>query len=347
MLKIYNVAYYDGALYILMEHVKCGCLFSLVNQVGRISETSARYILLVVAYAIYDLSHKYGYIHGDIKPENLLLTEDGRVIISDYNCAQRHDGDGTFVSYGFFGTHGFAAPEVGMDDSRLLDYKIDLFSLGATVGLTGGYDQDTLMKDRIPMDYDSDCWSEAGYELLGSLFYWTPEGRPSLQQIMESAWMRPLLSDPHAIEALKANRLPPPSDLVNMVRQAMASRGGGSADAMTLDGGSTDAVASGVGVGSTDGAGASGVYGVVEDLSCFLDDAGEGEERDDFDYQALEAFLTCEEALRPSEVTGNDSDYAKKEELQQSGDGGSHQLTFTGGIWAGSGGGAGGEARAW
>jgi formylglycine-generating enzyme required for sulfatase activity/serine/threonine protein kinase len=85
-------------------------------------------------------AHEHGLIHRDIKPSNLLLTADGtRVKVSDLGLVRRGDDDGQLTGTGLvIGTPDYLAPEQATD-SRHVDIRSDLYSLGCSLyQLLGG-----------------------------------------------------------------------------------------------------------------------------------------------------------------------------------------------------------------
>lgn len=78
--------------------------------------------------AIVRQIHKRGIIHCDIKPSNIVLQDDGRIVLIDFGSA-RHDKSSedniVFVS------RGYSAPELYHDEK--IDYRVDVYSMGAVL----------------------------------------------------------------------------------------------------------------------------------------------------------------------------------------------------------------------
>tara|TARA_R110000868_G_scaffold119469_2_gene316969 strand:- start:300339 stop:303437 length:3099 start_codon:yes stop_codon:yes gene_type:complete len=81
-------------------------------------------------------AHDHGVIHRDIKPSNLLLTKDGRLMISDFGLARPTGIQGITASNSLLGTARYMAPEqfsADIKQSRIDLHLVDVYALGATL----------------------------------------------------------------------------------------------------------------------------------------------------------------------------------------------------------------------
>ncbi|KAJ3269852.1 hypothetical protein HDV01_000858 [Terramyces sp. JEL0728] len=120
----------DGAedIYIIMEYCAGGELADLVKKQKHLAEDYARKLFRQIVSAI-DFTHASGVVHRDLKLENILLNEDGNILISDF-------GLGTFVTGDkldtICGTPYYSAPEL-MSGQKYNGKKIDIWAMGVIV----------------------------------------------------------------------------------------------------------------------------------------------------------------------------------------------------------------------
>ena len=117
-------------------------LTELMAQHGPFAEHEALWILREVLLALHELHTNIGVVHGDVKPENVLLTKTGQPVLIDYGCATPVPpvGDGGAMDsggslYGPLGTAGFVAPELlcaaaADDGQHERTPKIDVYGCG-------------------------------------------------------------------------------------------------------------------------------------------------------------------------------------------------------------------------
>ncbi|MEQ1703531.1 MAG: serine/threonine-protein kinase, partial [Ilumatobacteraceae bacterium] len=113
--------------------------------------------------------HRPPVVHGDVKPENLILTDDGRLVLVDFGAAMRVGDDGERL-----GTPGFSAPEVLAGEA--LSPAADVYSLAALVVylLTGA-----VPRLGAPWPAALTAGGHARLErVLRSGLTWDPLGRP-------------------------------------------------------------------------------------------------------------------------------------------------------------------------
>lgn len=130
VVTVHDVLEHDGRPWIVMELVEGESLADAVKERGRIEPREAARIGLWVLRALR-AAHTAGVLHRDVKPGNVLLGRDGRVLLTDFGIAQI-EGDSTITRTGeVVGSVDYLAPERirGHDPGP----ASDLWALGATL----------------------------------------------------------------------------------------------------------------------------------------------------------------------------------------------------------------------
>ncbi|MEV4786502.1 protein kinase [Streptomyces tuirus] len=130
VVTVHDVLEHDGRPWIVMELVEGRSLADAVKDEGRVEPREAARIGLWVLRALR-AAHTAGVLHRDIKPGNVLLGRDGRVLLTDFGIAQI-EGDTTITRTGeVVGSVDYLAPERvrGHDPGP----SSDLWALGATL----------------------------------------------------------------------------------------------------------------------------------------------------------------------------------------------------------------------
>ncbi|GGT26955.1 serine/threonine-protein kinase [Streptomyces chromofuscus] len=130
VVTVHDVLEHDGRPWIVMELVEGRSLADAVKERGRVEPAEAARVGLWVLRALR-AAHTAGVLHRDVKPGNVLLADDGRVLLTDFGIAQI-DGDTTITRTGeVVGSVDYLAPERvrGHDPGP----ASDLWALGATL----------------------------------------------------------------------------------------------------------------------------------------------------------------------------------------------------------------------
>lgn len=123
-----------------MELVEGESLGARLAREGRLTQAATVGIVLEVCAGL-GAAHRAGVVHRDLKPDNVLLAADGRVVLTDFGIASaRLPNDGASRTVGIIvGTPEYMAPEQ-VEGARDLDGRADIYSLGAMMFelVTGG-----------------------------------------------------------------------------------------------------------------------------------------------------------------------------------------------------------------
>ena len=130
LVTVFDVAEEDGRPWIIMELVEASSLDQIIEQDGPLpphrAAEAGRQLLSAVATA-----HAAGVLHRDVKPSNVLLTDGGRAVLTDFGIAT-FQGDPKLTQTGMvMGSPGFTAPE--RIQGNPATPASDLWSLGATL----------------------------------------------------------------------------------------------------------------------------------------------------------------------------------------------------------------------
>ncbi|GAB3851040.1 hypothetical protein GCM10029963_38170 [Micromonospora andamanensis] len=130
VVRIFDVLRTDGDPWIVMEYVASRSLQDTIAEDGPVSPARAVEIGLGVLNAL-KAAHKAGIMHRDVKPGNVLLGTDGRVVLTDFGLATI-PGDPNVTRTGMvLGSPAYIAPERARDGT--FGPEADLWSLGATL----------------------------------------------------------------------------------------------------------------------------------------------------------------------------------------------------------------------
>ena len=130
VVRVYDVLISDGAPWIVMEYLPSRSLYQVVAADGAMPPTRAAEIGLEVLAALR-AAHAVGIVHRDVKPGNVLIADDGRVVLTDFGLA-RTLGHPSITRTGvILGSPAFMAPERAAHDTT--GSESDLWSLGATL----------------------------------------------------------------------------------------------------------------------------------------------------------------------------------------------------------------------
>ncbi len=144
IVSIYDVGNEDNLYYIVMELIKGKTLKEIIIEDGILSWKWSVSIAIQIASAL-ETAHKNNIIHRDIKPHNIIITEDGIAKVTDFGIAKAVSNS-TITAFGTtIGSVHYFSPEHAR--GGYTDAKSDLYSLGIVM-----YE---MLTGRVPFDADT------------------------------------------------------------------------------------------------------------------------------------------------------------------------------------------------
>ncbi|GAA1747472.1 Stk1 family PASTA domain-containing Ser/Thr kinase [Streptomonospora arabica] len=129
VVQVYDQGTDQGHVYLAMEYVPGRTLRDMLNARGRLSPSDAVEVISPVLAAL-GAAHQAGLVHRDVKPENVLLTEDGRVKVADFGLARAVESSqqATTKTGTVMGTAAYLAPE--QIERGAADARTDVYAAG-------------------------------------------------------------------------------------------------------------------------------------------------------------------------------------------------------------------------
>ena len=144
IVSIYDVGQEDNIYYIVMELIKGKTLKDIINEDGVLPWKWSVNIAMQIASAL-ETAHRNNIVHRDIKPHNIIITEDGIAKVTDFGIAKAVSNS-TITAFGTtIGSVHYFSPEHAK--GGYTDAKSDLYSLGVVI-----YE---MVTGRVPFDADT------------------------------------------------------------------------------------------------------------------------------------------------------------------------------------------------
>ena len=128
IVAVHDTIDFDGRQAVVMQLVNGKSLRQLLDEQKRLGPELTMHIGSCVAAAL-DAAHKAGLVHRDVKPGNIMITPDGRVLLTDFGIAKGLDSSDDLTSENvMMGTAKYLSPE--QVRGKKLDGRADLYALG-------------------------------------------------------------------------------------------------------------------------------------------------------------------------------------------------------------------------
>lgn len=127
IVNVYDVGHYGDIHYIVMEYVEGQTLKEYIDQNGMLSWQETVEYAIQICSAL-DKAHKNGIVHRDIKPHNIILTNDGVLKVTDFGIARASSYETKNMEESTMGSVHYFSPEQAR--GGYTDAKSDIYSLG-------------------------------------------------------------------------------------------------------------------------------------------------------------------------------------------------------------------------
>lgn len=132
LIQVYDIGHYNDTFYFVMEYIEGITLNHLLKTEGNLSQKKALTIAAAIASTLEEVWKKSKIFHCDIKPENIMLDNDGSIKVKNLGLAgivNRHI-DRSVDSNDIQEMQNYMSPEQ-LEKNTAVDYRSDMYSLGA------------------------------------------------------------------------------------------------------------------------------------------------------------------------------------------------------------------------
>src|ERR671922_752563 len=201
VIPVHGVGVAEGRAYLVMRYGAGSDRRAVVRADGPLAPERAAAIAMRLGDAL-DAIHRAGYVHRDVKPQNVMIDSAGHVYLSDFGLAkQTLASSGHTRSEQWVGTLDYAAPE--QIRGERVDARADVYSLGGVLYF--------MLSGRVPFERETDqakLWAH-----LADTPPRPSEARPQLPAELDTVVLRALAKNPD-------DRYPSAGDLGRAARSA-------------------------------------------------------------------------------------------------------------------------------
>ena len=209
VVNVYDVGEDNGIYYIVMELVQGITLKDYITRKGKLTVREATSIAIQVSLGL-EAAHRSNIVHRDVKPQNIIISTDGKVKLSDFGIARAASSN--TISSNVMGSVHYSSPE--QVRGGYSDAKSDIYSLGITM-----YE---MVTGRVPFDGDTTVAIAIKHlqEEMVSPRKYVPDLPYSLEQIIlkctQKSVDRRYASMTELVEDLKHSLLDPNGNFVSL-----------------------------------------------------------------------------------------------------------------------------------
>ena len=144
IVKVYDVSFGDRLQYIVMEYIEGITLKEYIEKRGVIDWNEALFFIIQILRALQH-AHDKGVVHRDVKPQNIMLLENGTIKVADFGIARFSHSETRTVTEKAIGSVHYISPEQAKGE--LTDEKADIYSTGIML-----YE---MITGKLPFDADN------------------------------------------------------------------------------------------------------------------------------------------------------------------------------------------------
>lgn len=131
VVQIYDVIEERGKLFLIMEFVPGTSLAKAHGGTPVDANLVAKYVLSIAA--AIRAAHEIGFLHRDIKPTNVLLSDSGEIKVTDFGLARATEESSISLTGEVLGTAAYMAPEQILGKRSTVNVRADVYGIGATL----------------------------------------------------------------------------------------------------------------------------------------------------------------------------------------------------------------------
>lgn len=130
IVKVYDVSFGDRLQYIVMEYIEGITLKEYIEQQKTINWKETVHFVGQILKALQH-AHDKGIVHRDVKPQNIMLLQDGTIKVTDFGIARFSRGDTRTMTESAIGSVHYISPEQARGE--ITDDKADIYSVGVVM----------------------------------------------------------------------------------------------------------------------------------------------------------------------------------------------------------------------
>ncbi len=127
VIRIFDLGEADGIKFISMDYIEGQDLRSVLREKGKLAPGDATAVMVQVCQAL-EAAHAEGVVHRDLKPQNIMIDNQGRATVMDFGIARSMERTGMTQTGAMLGTPDYMSPEQAKGQE--VDARSDLFTVG-------------------------------------------------------------------------------------------------------------------------------------------------------------------------------------------------------------------------